>query len=177
MAFDYALLEFCIITMIPKIRSTVKSDESGLISLNNESTPAVNLLTPDLFAHLTAQAKYCLTLILDKELIGFLLALPPGILYSSENYRWFSSRYDKFLYIDRIVIKKSHRRCGFGSMLYDRLLMLNSNEYPRLTCEVNIAPINERSLEFHGSYGFQEIGTQETENGSKHVMLMEHKLR
>ena len=173
----YVLPALCIITMTPKIRSTIQSDESNVIRLNNGSIPDVNLLTSDLFTHLTAQSKYCLTLIIDKELIGFLLALPPGILYSSENYRWFSSRYDKFLYIDRIVIKKSHRRCGFGSMLYDRLLMLNSNEYPTLTCEVNIAPINERSLEFHGSYGFQEIGTQETENGSKHVMLMEHKLR
>ena len=109
--------------MIPKIRSAINSDESGLIRLNNESIPAVNLLTPDLFAHLISQAKYCLTLVLDKELIGFLLALPSGILYSSENYRWFSSHYEKFLYIDRIVIKKSHRGCGMGSMLYDLSLI------------------------------------------------------
>jgi predicted GNAT superfamily acetyltransferase len=40
-----------------------------------------------------------------------------------------------------------------------------------MTCEYNLHPKNEESRLFHQRYGFQEVGTEETENGRKTVSL------
>jgi hypothetical protein len=162
--------------MKPHIRPIIDTDVNQLIDLNNQFIPAVNQLTTDLFKELLADAQYSLSLILDDLPIGFLLALPPGCSYDSKNYVWFDSRYDDFLYIDRIVIGKSHHHYGLGIMLYDELRALNNGEYRRFSCEVNIKPLNEPSIRFHQRYGFQCVGTQTTEHGAKHVMLMEYEI-
>ena len=40
----------------------------------------------------------------EGNVAAFLLAMRENCLYQNENYEWFSSRYTKFLYIDRIVV-------------------------------------------------------------------------
>jgi predicted GNAT superfamily acetyltransferase len=39
---------------------------------------------------------------------------------------------------------------------------------------VNTRPKNEGSMIFHKQYGFNQVGTQTTENGKKEVSLMEY---
>jgi predicted GNAT superfamily acetyltransferase len=41
-----------------------------------------------------------------------------------------------------------------------------------LTCEVNLAPPNPRSLAFHHAQGFQEMAQQMTDGGLKRVSLL-----
>ena len=71
---------------------------------------------------------------------------------------YFKNKEDKFLYIDRVVIKDAYRRRGAGSYLYDHLHELAKKEGIPLCCEVNIMPKNQISLNFHSKKGFKEDG-------------------
>ena len=46
------------------------------------------------------------------ELAGFLLALGEGEDYASPNYRWFATRHERFLYVDRVVVSRSFHGAG-----------------------------------------------------------------
>jgi predicted GNAT superfamily acetyltransferase len=96
----------------------------------------------------------------DGEIVGFALAVAPGASYDSENYRWFTSHFDRFLYLDRIVVAESERRRGFGSQLYDAMEVA-ARPFERMVCEVNVKPANPASLAFHTSRGYKEFGRLE----------------
>ncbi len=109
----------------------------------------------------------------NADLAGYVIALPPGCDYDSVNYRWFSSHYDAFLYIDRIMVEPTFRQQGVAQFLYRSLKQIAiTNRLARLTCEVNIQPPNPASLALHKKIGFVEAATQETEGGSKEVSLL-----
>jgi hypothetical protein len=76
------------------------------------------------------------------------------------------------MYVDRIVIAPAFHGNGFGRAFYDNLSDFSSEQAPRITCEVNIRPMNEGSILFHEKYGFDQVGTQETEGGTKEVSLI-----
>lgn len=50
------------------------------------------------------------------------------------------------------------------------------NDAGVMTCEVNIQPANASSMEYHRQFGFNQVGEQQTDGGSKVVALMEMKL-
>jgi predicted GNAT superfamily acetyltransferase len=43
---------------------------------------------------------------------AFLLALDQDADYDSPNFRWFSARYPRFVYVDRIVVASAARGRG-----------------------------------------------------------------
>jgi hypothetical protein len=108
-----------------------------------------------------------------KDLLGFVLTLLPGVGYASENYRWFSERYNEFIYVDRIVVSEQARNRGVGVELY-RLVTeyAGKNGVPRVLCEVNLEPPNPGSLRFHKRIGFVEVGEQRTKGGTYRVSLL-----
>jgi hypothetical protein len=109
----------------------------------------------------------------DGELAGFLMALQPGQAYQSENYRWFSEHYEKFVYVDRIAVSPNYKGRGIGRALYaDVQSFATKAAAPILTCEVNLIPANPDSMAFHMKLGFAEVGQQNTEGGSKRVSLL-----
>jgi predicted GNAT superfamily acetyltransferase len=59
------------------------------------------------------------------KIIGFVICFREGSEYKSPNYNYFKNKEDKFLYIDRVVIKESHRRRGAGSYLYNIYMILS----------------------------------------------------
>ena len=162
--------------MFCKIEPITKTDLPHTLKLNNAAIPAVNHLNEPEIKNLFSQAEYFQGLWQNQELIGFLIALGPGATYDSPNYHWFESRYDRFLYIDRIVIDPTHQRLGYGNLFYDNLWESVGQQFPKITCEVNLRPKNESSLRFHRLYGFREVGTQETEEGGKQVSLMVYEM-
>ena len=162
--------------MFCKIEPSTETDLPLILELNKAAIPAVNHLNEPEIRNLFSQAEYFQSLWLDQELIGFLIALGPGAIYNSPNYRWFKTRYDQFLYIDRIVINPIHQGLGYGRMFYDNLRESAEHQYPKITCEVNLRPKNESSFRFHRRYGFRQVGVQETEGGTKQVSLLVYKM-
>ncbi len=108
----------------------------------------------------------------DGEVAGFVLVLEPGHAYDSRNYRWFSERYDDFLYLDRVAIHHDHRRQGVGGVIYDGVEALAAAQGRPVLLEVNVEPPNHASLAFHQSRGYLPVDTLD-HPGGKRVQLLE----
>jgi hypothetical protein len=160
-----------------RIRPLAPGEAGWALALNNAAAPAVNPLEPEAFERLLGWSDSCLMAEVDGAPAGFVLALPgPGLPYESLNYRWFSSRYERFQYVDRVVVDPAIRSRGLGGALYAELGRLASGAYPRICAEVNLRPPNPRSLAFHQRTGFRAVGEQDTEGGAKRVVLLSWEL-
>lgn len=145
---------------------------AGILALNAASVEVLSPLSPQRLARLHAGAAYNKVVVDDARVVAFLLGFAPGADYDSVNYRWFDARYDDFLYVDRIVVAASHRARGLGARLYrDVFATARAMGLARVVCEYDIAPPNPASAAFHRRFGFVEVGTQRTADGTKAVSL------
>ena len=157
----------------PHIRDMQNSDFDTVLQMNTASIPAVSALTPAELRELVAMTAYARVIECDGAVAGFLLGFVAGADYASLNYQWFCARYEAFFYVDRIVIGEAWRGQGLGAALYaDVEAFAREQGLSPVTCEVNLRPHNTESLAFHGAQGFEQVGTQDTEGGSKRVSLM-----
>ena len=155
-----------------EIREVHADDLENLLELNQSNLPHVNSISLLDLVHFHKQAVYFRAVEFMGQVVGFLIALDPGADYDSPNFLWFRERYDAFVYIDRIIVVPEGRRKGIGFLLYKDLETFATKQgIPVMTCEYNLHPKNEESRLFHQRYGFQEVGTLETENGKKTVSL------
>lgn len=142
------------------------------LALNNSNVPALSEIDVDALGTLVQKSAVSLVATIDDAVVGFCICLAPGADYGSVNYRWFSERYDDFVYLDRIVVDPQQRNAGIGAALYAAVEDRISS--PWLLCEVNLRPRNDGSLRFHDRIGFREVGQQETPYGSLVSMLAKH---
>lgn len=154
------------------IRGFEAGDVADVLALNNANVPELNELDAAEVARLAALAEVALVAEVDGDFAGFCWVIAPGKDYGSLNYGWFSRTYERFLYLDRIAVVPEFRRFGIGRAFYAELVERFSGTWPMLTCEVNLRPRNDRSLAFHHSVGFREVGQQETDGGKKTVSLL-----
>jgi len=147
------------------------SDYGEILALNEAAIPAVNRIDEADLATLHAQALSLTVARADDHIAGFLLTLDETARYASENYQYFKGRYERFVYVDRIVVNMDCRRMGIGAGLYD-MLLATTDPTVTITCEVNLEPPNPGSLAFHRELGFTIVDEQETECGRKRVALM-----
>jgi predicted GNAT superfamily acetyltransferase len=155
----------------------MKPDDAAMLTdVNNAAVPNVNHADEAELADLIAMSDLTVAL-WDTSLLGFVLTLPPGVGYGSDNYRWFSEHYDEFVYVDRIVVAETARNRGIGVRLYD-LVIAHAGErgVPRVTCEVNLDPPNPGSLRFHKRLGFVEVGEHVSRNSGHRVSLLAKEL-
>lgn len=154
------------------IRNALPSDFAGILHLNAESVHFLSLLTLEKLEQLHEQAVYHRVVETDGQVVAFLLAFHEASLYDSLNYVWFCDHYDHFLYVDRIVVSPACRGQKLGNRLYEDLISFaRENNFPRITCEVDIEPLNEVSQRFHARFGFQEVGTQQVACADKRVSM------
>lgn len=135
-------------------------------AINQAEVPAVGSETEDDLGHIADQSILALVAEHAGTIGGFCLVLAPGADYGSGNYRWFSERYDDFVYLDRIAIAPTFRRRGLGRAMYSEVERFTARARPgatHFTLEVNLRPRNDTSLEFHDALGFVEVGRRETE--------------
>ncbi|SDZ29095.1 GNAT family N-acetyltransferase [Herbiconiux ginsengi] len=165
----------------PAIRPLSRSDVERLVALNRAAVPAVNDIDEAEMSTLVGQAQLAVAVVdaahpdpaHPDAVLGFVLALPPGLDYASENYRWFSERGEGFLYVDRIVVADGHRSAGLGAVLYEAVFAAaRAGGAAEVDCEVNVEPPNPGSLAFHARLGFREVGRQATKGGSVVVALL-----
>ena len=144
--------------------------------LNQHALPDVSSITLNNMTQFLEMADYFRVIKVKNDIAGFLIALTPGKDYHSPNYKWFEKKYSQFMYVDRIVIDPSFQSKGLGRAFYDNLKIFSRRDTPIITCEVNLKPKNDGSLLFHKKYGFEQVGTQETDGGKKEVSLMVYKI-
>jgi predicted GNAT superfamily acetyltransferase len=138
-------------------RTLTPADRPDLLALNHESVAQLSELDEPRLGWLLSLAHTSLGVEHDGRLAAFALAIAPGTGYDSENYRWFARRFERFLYLDRIVVAPELRRRGLASGLYDAVEQA-ATPFERMVCEVNVRPPNEPSLAFHRSRGYVELG-------------------
>ena len=133
-----------------------------IYDLNQANTPEVGSLESVDYLHkLIELSAYNLLVLKGDEVIGFIICMREGSDYGSENYKFFSKKLKKFLYVDRVAIDKKYRREGLGKAIYDDIFNEAKIENLPIALEVNTEPVNQPSLNFHEKMGFDQIGAKE----------------
>jgi uncharacterized protein len=146
------------------------SPRDALLDVNNASARETSLLTPERFDRLIRSASVATFLAPGK---AFLLAFEQTDDYDGLHFKWFQRRYDRFLYVDRVVVSAEHRSHGYGRMLYaDLFTRAEKLGHDRIVCEVNVQPPNPGSDRFHSAQGFREVGKATIDNGAKTVRYL-----
>jgi predicted GNAT superfamily acetyltransferase len=156
------------------IRDIRPNDLDVIHAINEAGTPGVHTELPAQLDAITRASCIALVAEIDGSIAGFCQVLPPGAPYDSMNFKWFSARYEDFIYLDRVAVAERHRGRGIGSALYDEVERRTHAAW--FTLEVNLRPRNDGSLRFHGRKGFVEVGQHETDYGAL-VSLMAKRLR
>jgi predicted GNAT superfamily acetyltransferase len=156
------------------IRSIEPTDLDRILQMNQANVPEVGSVDSDRMAYIVAESPIALVADVGDQVVGFCLVLADDSAYDSVNYRWFTQRYDKFMYLDRVAVDSSARGRGVGSALYVEVgrRMAAIDGADNLALEVNVDPPNETSLAFHASLGFTEVGQQDTPYGIRVSMQM-----
>ena len=74
---------------------------------------------------------------------------------------FFLNKLKKFLYVDRVCIKKGYRRAGLGKAIYENIFLEAKKYSLPVSLEVNTKPLNQGSLDFHELMGFDQIGAKD----------------
>jgi predicted GNAT superfamily acetyltransferase len=138
------------------LREVERADAPRLLALNEASVQELSELDEERLQYVLALAYRSLVVEHDGELVAFAIAVAPHTDYDSRNYRWFAERFEQFLYLDRIAVAASHRRHGFGALLYDAMEQ-SAGPQGRMVCDVNVEPPNEASLAFHEARGYRRL--------------------
>lgn len=156
------------------IRDLTLADLDAVHRINDAGAPGVHPEPREKLEAITRACCVALVAEVEAQVVGFCQVLPPRADYGSVNYAWFSSRYDDFVYLDRVAVAPGFRDRGVGARLYEEVERRVSATW--FTLEVNLRPRNEGSLRFHARRGFAEVGQQETDYGAL-VSLMAKRLR
>jgi predicted GNAT superfamily acetyltransferase len=153
-------------------RAADSNDFQAVLALNVESERFLSPLSMRGVERLHAQAELHQVVEDEGAVVAFVLALREGTTYDSLNYRWFIERYERFLYVDRVVVSCARQGEGLGLALYD-LVFAHAKEtgVPVVTCEYDVEPPNPGSERFHRKFGFVEVGRQVVAEGKKRVSL------
>ena len=159
------------------IRPAEPGDIDRILELNNAAVPAVSVSDRAHMVDLVEMAALAWVVDLevdggDRVLGGFVLLFEPGSAYASPNYGWFVERYERFLYVDRVVIAEETRDRGLGAQLYEAVIdEATQRGSERVTAEVNLEPPNPGSSRFHRRMGFEAVGTLSPSAGYTVEML------
>lgn len=154
------------------IRDARAEDYPAVVKLNEAVVEQTSPMVLERLNQLVTLTSYFRVAVTVDRLVAFLLAMREGVPYQNDNYSWFTSRYDRFLYVDRVVVASEFQGCGIGTKLYRNLFSYAmQEEVPVITCEINAVPPNEVSAAFHARLGFSEVGSQWICEGRKKVSM------
>jgi len=158
--------------VVISIRETDDRDWQAIVAINAAHVRHTSPMDLDRLRELDELSSYHKVAEVDGEVAGFLLAMREGCAYRNDNYAWFSSRYSRFLYVDRIVIDAGYSGLGIGTLLYQDIFEhARMAGIPIISCEYNLVPENHPSRIFHEKFRFREVGTQWLADGPKKVSM------
>jgi len=147
------------------VRNARPTDFPSIAALNADSESFLSPMNEARVERLHAWAAHHRVIQDDAQVAAFLLAFREGAAYDSPNYRWFSERYESFVYIDRVVVAPAHRGKGLATFLYlDVFAFAVKSGIETVACEFDVDPPNEVSRRFHDKLGFQEVGSHSYNN-------------
>ena len=145
---------------------------ADILRINEDNVEMLSPLDRQGLKKLLESAAFARAAVADGHAAAFVIALRGGADYQSVNYRWFGSRLDRFLYIDRIAVAQPYRSRGLATRLYGEVLdFARAAGVGTLAAEINVEPENRPSLAFHRGLGFAEIGRQTIDGGKKTVSM------
>jgi hypothetical protein len=154
------------------LRKSDLKDLERILELNEESVHFLSPLTMEKLEKLAEQSEMLSVIEVDGSVEAFVLTIREGNDYDSVNYQWFAGHYERFLYIDRVVVSVRMHGKGFGRELYHAVFEhAKQTGVPYVTAEIDINPPNPGSLIFHEKFGFKEVGKQTVADGKKVVSL------
>jgi len=153
--------------MTSPIDRIVQSDEADILALNNEHAAELSWLEADRLSFLLGEAFYARRI---GDLEAFIMTFDQEANYDSPNFLWFCERYERFIYVDRVVVAAHARGRGHARRLYQDLFEHAERAgHTLVTCEVNADPPNPASDAFHAALGFTEVGDAVIHGGKKAV--------
>jgi len=154
------------------VRDAHDGDFQTIVDINESEVRHTSAMSARRLSDLDQLSSYHKVVEVEGDVAAFLFAMREGSSYQNENYEWFSARYSKFLYIDRIVVDAKYSGLKIGTMLYHDLFnYARSHRVFTIACEYNLIPPNEPSRIFHEKFGFKEVGAQWLANNTKRVSL------
>jgi uncharacterized protein len=158
--------------MAPEIKD-LRNDlavRDELLRVNNWNARETSMLTRPRFDSMISSASVATYI---ESHGAFLLAFAENDDYDGGHFLWFRSRFDGFLYIDRVVVAEHHRRRGLARILYaDVFKRAEQLGHRTVVCEVNLQPANPISDKFHAVQGFEEVGRATMDDGIKTVRYL-----
>jgi uncharacterized protein len=144
------------------------------LALNNAHAVELSFQTETSFARLVSHAFFAHWAAPGE---GFLIAFDQDCDYASENFLWFKARFDRFVYVDRVVVAQAARGRGLAKALYAELFVAaRAAGHSRIVCEVNSDPPNPASDAFHAALRFVEVGAAELAGKGKSVRYLEARI-
>jgi len=149
------------------IDRVLPEDELAILTLNNEHAAELSWLEPERLSFLIGEAFYTRRI---GALEAFIMTFDQDAQYDSPNFLWFRERYQRFVYVDRVVVAAQARGRGHARRLYEDLFdQVSRSGHTIVTCEVNAEPPNPASDAFHAALGFAEVGDAVIHGGKKAV--------
>ena len=140
------------------VRDVREHELDSVLALNNAAGSGILPLDATRLRWFWHNANYFRVAEKDGLLAGFLVALDQDAGHDSSNFQWFRERYERFLYVDRIVIASTRRGVGVGRVFYGDVQSYAEVRVPSLAAEVFMGSASHPALLFHGSFGFREVG-------------------
>lgn len=156
--------------MTGMLRGITQDDLPELLELNQAHVTELSSLSlPDLrrmvdtaFLAMCADSRGALLLTFDQD-----------AAYDSTNFNWFKARYERFVYVDRIVVAARERGNGLAGKLYETLFdAARAAGHTMICCEINTDPPNPASDRFHEALGFEEAGLAHLADRGKSVRYL-----
>ncbi len=131
-----------------------EAERARLLALGNAHAEMTSHLEPEDWARLQAAAAFAVGL---PGGLGFLLAFAPESAYEGTHFAWFRARFERFLYVDRIVTDPAWRGRGLARALYEAAFAhARAEGLGLVACEINRVPPNPVSDAVHEALGFRE---------------------
>ncbi len=146
----------------------------AMLALNAAHDIELSALSPDQLRHLLREAFAAYRI---GHVDAFLIGFDQNANYLGPNFLWFRERFERFVYVDRIVVAAGARGQGHARRLYERLFeFARQAGHEHIGCEVNSTPPNPASDAFHQAMGFSEVGTGGVPGGTKIVRYLQRRL-
>ena len=157
---------------LENLKNCIESELKEIYVLNQSLTPMLGALKDIKHLKRLINMSNCSKgLKIRGKIAAFMICFREDSEYESKNYLYFNRKYKEFLYVDRIGVSKNLENNGLGSILYKDVIE-NFGEDLKICAEINIRPMNEKSIIFHEKHDFKKV-LEKCYNENYKVVFME----